>query len=592
MAMFGTNKQYNLERLPFSTREAFLSVYESPEDHQMYLTVARGKQGLHERPNLLRIIPVFDGEEQPVIYEADEALLKLKTPHGTVEFAYETSQILRVRVKGVSLKIFYVPNMHEGGYERNDGEVELSFDFAGRLLFVPINGVQTNNAEWNFRTVSPNPFEIIMAPDEAAGEGNFAIHEYLSNGVRSEKYENFDDCVKAKYEEFAQFCKRYPVLPAPYREMGRKAMYMVWTTIMGPRGTMPVSMIFMHKMGFTRAFGWQQGFHAMAMKHDVKEALRFLFSLFAVQNEYGGIPDQLSDRGQFNWIATKAPIYGYAIVHILDTFDLSPLTAADYEDVYKKLSSYTNWWFEQHDHTRSGIPAYYTPDESGYDENSAFEAGLPAATPDLLSYTVYNCEACARLAKILGKTEEAADYSARAERILSFMIEKLWNGRQFLTWLPVKKQFADSKSVVQLSPIMLGRRLPQEIIDVLAQRLMDENEFMTEYGFCTESLMSEKLRVAAFTQGAVVAPSVFFLINGLYDAGKTEEANFANVRYLNALMHEGLALGIHSYREEPQYYTPITRNYTARSVGGPFAAWVSSVYLELAGRLKEENGAI
>jgi len=589
MAMFGTNKQYNLERIPFTTKESFLSVYQSPTDHLLYISIARGREGLHERPDVLRIVPVFEGEEEPVIYEADEALLTYKTPHGTVEFTFETAQILRVRVKGVSLKVFCVPHMHEGGYERNDKEVELSFEFMGRLLFVPVDGELTNNAHWNFRTVSPDPFEIIMAPN-ASGEGNFAIHEYLSNGLRSESYPAFDDCVKAKYEEFAEFCRRYPVLPAPYREMGRKAMYMVWTTIMGPRGTIPGPVIYMHKMGFTRAFGWHHGFHALAMKQDVKEAIKYLFGLFCVQNEYGGIPDQLSDLWQFNWVATKAPIFGYALVHILDTFDLSPLTREDYEEVYRKLSAYTDWWFEQHDHTHCGIPAYYTPDESGYDENSAFGAGLPACTPDLLSYTVYNCEACARLAKILGDEAAEKAYTEKRERVLSFLVNDLWNGRQFRTWLPVQKEFFDSNSVVQLTPIMLGKRLPQDIIDVLTARLMDENEFMTEYGFSTENLQSDKLVVRAFTQGTVVSPAVYLLIYGLYDAGKTDEANFANVRFLNALLHEGLALGIHSYREEPRFLGPIVKNYTPRSVSGPFAAWVSSIYIGLANRLQEENG--
>jgi len=584
MAMFGTNKQYNLERLPFTTREAFLSVYESPYDHRMYLTLARGKQGILDRPDLLRIVPVYEGEEQPVIYESDEALLTFRTPHGTVEFAYETPQILRVRVKGVSLKIFYVPRMHEGGYERNGGEVELSFEFAGRLLFVPVDGEMNNNADWNFRTVSPDPFEITMAPN-ASGEGNFAIHEYLSNGLRSDSYAPFDECIESQYAAFADFCRRYPELPAPYREMGRKAMYMIWTTVMGPRGTLPGPVIYMHKIGFTRAFGWHHGFHALAMKRDVKEALKYLFALFAVQNEQGGIPDQLSDLWQFNWVATKPPIYGYALLHILDTFDLSPLTREDYGDAYRKLSAYTNWWFDQHDHTRSGIPAYYTPDESGYDENSAFGGGLPASTPDLLSYTVCNCEACARLADILGKDSEAASFRGRADRILSFLINDLWNGRQFRTWLPVQKEFFDSDSLVQLTPIMLGKRLPQDIIDVLTSRLMDETEFMTEYGFSTENLRSDRLRVAGFTQGAVVSPAVFLQIFGLYDAGKTEEADYANVRFLNALLHEGLALGIHSCREEPNFSGPIRRSNSAMSVGGPFAAWVSSIYLALAERL-------
>ena len=588
MAMFGTNRQFDLQRLPFTTKQSFLSVYQSPYDHLFYLSVARGKEGTHERPDLLRIVPVFEGAEQPVIYESDEALLTFRTPNGTVEFTFEDPKTLRIRVKGVSLKIFYVPRMHEGGYERRNHEVELSFEFEGRLLFVPVSGNMTNNARWNFRTVSPDPFEMVMSPDES-GTGTFAVHEYLSNGLAKEKYAGFDDCVNSRRADFAEFIKRYPEVPMPYRDMAKKAAYMVWASIMGPEGTLPNPMIYMHKMGFTRAFGWQHGFHALAMRNDAKEALKYLFALFGVQNEYGGIPDQLSDQWQFSWVATKPPIFGYAVTHILDTFDLSQLTADDYADVYKKLSSYTDWWFRQHDHTGSGMPAYYTPDESGFDENSAFGAGLPATTPDLLSYMIYNCEACARLAGMLGHSEKAAEYTEKADRMLKFLVNDLWNGRQFRTWLPVRKEYYDSDSVVQLMPVMLGKRLPREIIDVISARLMDENEFLTEYGFATQKLGTDQIFMRAFTQGTIVAPAQFLLTNGLYDAGKTAEANEVTVRYLNALNHEGLALGIHPCRMEPVSFEPIEKIYTQRSVGGPFTSWVSSIYIQLASRLNEEH---
>ena len=40
--MFGTNKQFSLDRLPFSRDGAFLSVYEDNKDKNLYLTISRG----------------------------------------------------------------------------------------------------------------------------------------------------------------------------------------------------------------------------------------------------------------------------------------------------------------------------------------------------------------------------------------------------------------------------------------------------------------------------------------------------------------------------------------------------------------------
>ena len=60
--MFGTNEQFNLERLPFSVYGAFLSVYQDLKDGKMYLSMCRGFQALLERPSLLELNVLEDGE--------------------------------------------------------------------------------------------------------------------------------------------------------------------------------------------------------------------------------------------------------------------------------------------------------------------------------------------------------------------------------------------------------------------------------------------------------------------------------------------------------------------------------------------------
>ena len=586
--MFGTNEQYNLERLPFSVYGAFLSVYQNIADKKMYLSMTRSMQALLDRPNLMELSLCANGEKVPFVYSCTASKLTFKAKEGTAEFTYEPdSSVMRIRTTDVSLRIDYVPRLHEAGCRFADGDIELGFNKTGKLKFSCISGTMDSNIAWNYLQVSPYPFYIEIKPDDRIAE--MAIHEYPSTCAHRDSYEDFDVVADLKQKEFDAFCDNYSDVPEIYSEMAEKAKYMVWHSYLGPRGTLKEPVIYMHKLFMNRAFGWQQAFHAMAMRNNAKEAWRLLLAFFAYQNEIGGLPDHVSDIGQETFITTKPPIQGYAVLYILNNFNNVDLETKDYQTMYDKLSKYTNWWFVYHDHSKTGYPSYYHPDESGYDESSAFDEGLPVVSPDLLSYTVFNCEACAKLASLIGDTEKTDYWTKKAQYVLDYLVGTLWDGEQFLAYLPAKKEFYKCGSITQLQPIMLGSRLPESITKVIAQRLTDPEQFSTDCGFSTENIQSDKVVMRAFTRGPTIAPTQFFLLNGLNDAGYKKEAKKECIKYLNALSYKGLALGIHSYRVEPALGNEIVAETTGMAVGFPFSSWVGSIFLALAESIADEQ---
>jgi hypothetical protein len=581
MTIFGTNRQFDLTRIPFTIAGSFIGVYQNYDDKNLYLTIYRSESVMHERPNLLRLVPVDStGAELPFLYECDEAMLTVTTKMGSVEFTYENPQTMRIRSNGVTLRVENTPRMHEGAYARNGGrEIEVAVNFAGKLLFRSISGSLEHNIHWNFRTVSPDPYKIDI-------NGECALHEYMSNGVAHDSYMPFDDAYEKTLSEFNEFAKSYPTVPPQYRDMARRAIWNVWHNQLGPRGTLTSSPVYMHKLFMDRAFGWHHGFHAMAMSCNAKCAIEMLLSMFDYANELGVFPDNLSDQHQETWLSTKPPIFGFALCYIFERFDTSELTAEDYARLYAKLSRYTQYWFTHHDHAGTGIPSYYHIDESGYDESTLFNEGLPIQSPDLQAYIVTLCEACALLAEKLGLHDEEQRWSAERQRVLDFLVNELWDGEQFRAKLPAKGgMLYRCGSIAQLQPVMLGKRLPPEILRKLELRLADEREYLTDYGIASEHLQSREFFVSGFTHGSVVAPTQALIILGLLDGGAVETARMLAVRYLNALNAEGLALGIHPYRIEPVMNIPTFRVNSGQSVGFPFSAWVASVYLLLAQQL-------
>ena len=387
------------------------------------------------------------------------------------------------------------------------------------------------------------------------------------------------------YAAFEEFFGSYPPVAPVHADMARLAAWCVWTTRTGPKGIIEKPLIYMHKLFFVRAFGWHHGFHAIAMKENTRAAWDLMTAFFEFQNEKGGVPDSLSDLGQKEWRATKPPIFGFSTLYILDNFDLSPLTAADYENWYSKLAKYYDWWYIYHDHSKSGFPAYYHVDESGYDEATLFDRGLPLQSPDLLAYMVLLCEALSRLACLLGKTGEADKWRSESKRTLDYMVGTLWDGEQFLAKVLSTGELYKCGSIAQLQPVMLGSRLPGSIFDKLAERLTDEREFLTDFGVASENLGSEKLAMKSFTRGPVVAPVQAMLVTGLLEGGRREAAVKIAARYVNALMSEGLALGIHSYRTEPVRGNEIAKDLSPMSVSFPFTPWTASIFLYLTGQI-------
>ncbi|MDR1570669.1 MAG: hypothetical protein LBS72_09305 [Oscillospiraceae bacterium] len=583
MTLFGTNHPFNLTAVPFSRKGAFLSIYENPGDGQLYFTHCRSEGVSILRPNLIRIAFMDGSVQLPFIYEADEAKLTVRTPKGTAEFTYDGPQIIRMRLKGISTRLFYEPEMHEGADIRAANELEIGINFMGKLLFKGIAGGFTTTAKWNFREVRPFPFTIDIFPT-GEGAAEAAVHEYDTSGLPLPTYRPFEEAEAETRADFEAFAKAYPPVPEIWADDARLAAWVVWMSAMGPRGSLKEPALYMHKLLLVRTFVWHHGYAAMSMRGDARQAWQYLLTFFQFQDpKYGGLPDNASDKNQENWVSTKPPIFGYALCNILDTFDLSSLTREDYQRAYDKLVPYRKWWFVHHDHAKKGFPSYYHVDESGYDEASLFERGLPLMAPDLMAYMITLDEALAKLAEKLGKPEEARRWMAESKRTLAFLTEELWDGEQFRAKVTKTGELFKCGCAAQLQPIMLGKRLPKEIVRKIRDRVLDESEFLTEYGVASENKKSEQFRAMSFTRGPVIAPVNMQIISGLYDAGEAEAARVIAIRYLRSLSRFGPVLGALPYRVDPNTWQAM-QPYDKNPIGNPMTAWAASIFLAIAGR--------
>jgi hypothetical protein len=95
--------------------------------------------------------------------------------------------------------------------------------------------------------------------------------------------------------------------------------------------------------------------------------------------------------------------------------------------------------------------------------------------------------------------------------------------------------------------VILGNRLPSDIIEKMAEDLSVEGDFMTPYGLASERFStSDDFALGMHMARAYILPSYNMLITtGLFDAGKKELARKIARRYCQALKEGGFIMLMH-----------------------------------------------
>ena len=157
----------------------------------------------------------------------------------------------------------------------------------------------------------------------------------------------------------------------------------------------------------------------------------------------------------------------------------------------------------------------------------------------------------AKLADRRGKPAERDGWAAKADALTKRLIEKLWNGERFVAITNHTHEVVATDSVVYYLPLVLGRRLPREIIEKMTADLLVEGEFLTPFGLCVEKLESDFFRLSGMSRGWVLPASNLLILTGMYDAGKVEEAKMIARRYCDACAKWGISMLLDPIRGTP-----------------------------------------
>jgi hypothetical protein len=537
----------DLTAAPFTKRGSRIMILESlsvegnsDAQHAVFISYTLDTiNGNGYRSNLIRVDPTKGGV--PVLYTitANPGMLTLTSREGVVEFVFDGDETIRVRTRGgVGVRFHMTYGYHEQFYDRLDGSVVAGFNSTGEFLFECTQGTQTHNGRWNAPRMIPEPNFVLWEPDSSGcAEGYLTRADYSPDKQLTVK--PFELCAAENLADFNEFCKKYAALSGRYSELQRYAIYLVWMCCLKPKGVTSVPMVYMMRNGtLMRAMGWHQGYHAMAAWRDLDTAVDWLYSMFHIRDEYGQLPDGAT-AGYKVMLATKPPFQGFALSYILDRVGIDALRLEHCEKLYTPMTEWVGWWRSRHD-LGDGFVSYIHGDESGWDDSTLFHKGLPVESADILAFLILLTEVCGKLAGRLGNKEMHDYWLKESAKMLETMIKTFWNGERFVARLSNTHEAVVYDSIAAYQPIILGKRLPQEIIDKIAEAVGDPKKFFTSRCFVSESLESPYYDVnGPFMMGMIIAPVQLMMTVGLYNAGKTALALEASRRWAEMCLELG-----------------------------------------------------
>ncbi|MDR3310818.1 MAG: hypothetical protein LBS90_05675 [Oscillospiraceae bacterium] len=588
--MFGTYEKFNFVRATFARSGSADYIIED-----------------YHRPGVLRLGGTRQGEMQSITgflfdlkltvngapvkytYFADEGSILLENGEATVEIAFTDRGHLRVYGENAGLTL-ELRGAADGGARACRGIIALpdgsgyegEFGKAGKRLYKALAGAVLADSVFDNATGVCTSLKIHLLPDAATGILEAAVHEYTGAVTPFGEYEEFEDLVDNNKADFAAWRAIYQGAAKGYEDGAKYAAWTTWShrSVVTDKLVEPV--ILFQNSWLTTGASWQQSYNAMPMLDNPREAWRQICTMFNYQDaRTGRLPGMLTYAGGNTGM--QPPFQGFALDFIRRKIGDDFLTRDECARMYPKFAKWANYWTTYRSAgLGDDVTAILSPHESGWDDASCFTDGFPASDPNNLAFLVLLFESVARLALGAGLDGDAAAWQLRAEKLTETIIDEFWNGELFVT--KVKGHDVVSLTLAAYQPIILGKRLPQNIIDKVAEKLTEEGAFLTGIGLASESMRSPTATFdVSFVNGRVAAPQNMILTVGLQAAGKQAEADLIARRFCAHVQNEGVILGY-----APYTYLPATGETATEPVpphvtdGWPWSSWCANSYLTMS----------
>ncbi|MBO4160390.1 amylo-alpha-1,6-glucosidase [Micromonospora antibiotica] len=567
MTVAPSGPEFSIQDIPFSYRGSWLNI--SPvvaeKTYADDLHLVSHQTGLHP---VLRLAPTA---ASTVV--ATPTLLTWRSGTGLVEAGYEGPDTLRLRGRGLGLRIAAAAGTltpFSGTYLYRDpvdgSAVFTSYETGRRYRVTVLSGPPgglggaeaLGTADRWLHLPADQPWEI------AIEEYRTARRPYVRSGT-------FDQLCRDRGVEFAAFVDAV----APWRGVdtpaAELAAYVLWSATVEPAGFVTRPAVLMSKHWMDKVWSWDHCFNAIALASGEPELAWHQFQLpFDHQDAAGALPDSVTHSEVLhNYV--KPPVHGWALRQLRRRLPTPP-DRAELARTYDRLGRWTRFWLDARRAPGHDLPHYQHGNDSGWDNATTFDHDRVLETADLAAFLVSQLRCLADLATELG--EPADRWSAEADRVRAALLRDLWDGERFTARSPHTGRRRASRSLLDLLPVTLGDDLPEPVTRVLARRV---EAHLTTHGLATEPTDSAHYLADGYWRGPIWAPSTVLVEDGLRRAGHTVLADEISRRFLVLCEKSGFA-----------------ENFDAETGAGlrdRAYTWTASSYLILAAAQQGRTGS-
>jgi|GEM_PF-706370 hypothetical protein len=465
--------QLDLKKIPFSRRLSRHMVYEETDnnnsgwDKGLYLALAAESGGfIYGGPAMgpkgfIRIIPTFDGKPQDYSYQASPFSVELKTDQGSVLFVLDGEKVLRIAGKGgIGLRLDGKLGFGDNAYTTERGA---EFILGGTVyLFKALRGRVTLDCRWDRKGLKPTDPIVYIEPDE---NGEFSVAAYDTDFAYElpALAESLEQCIAEAEKDLNSFVAGLPSLGAEYKDFNDYAAYALWTGLVPFKG---LELYPANKMEDQKIYSLEQAIIALT-ESDPSRALELLSAALAEASPQGLVPVWLADRQ--NLYEAVPPVYACTVNRLLAGGLMYKVAKEQLSRFYELMSKAVNWWLQKRTN-KEGLAYYAYRYECGWQNELSLGSGLPSASCDLAAYLALAAESLAKIADFLGKSGESESWDKLCREQLDKLTRVLWDGERFKCINILTGEAGSCDGLLTLIPLILGKRLPEEITAVLAEK--------------------------------------------------------------------------------------------------------------------------
>jgi putative isomerase len=569
---------YNLSEVPFSRAGSYLKItaLNGSGSNRLQLCTVRNtavtyKDDKHWAHDFYEIALYKDSKEVEYSYQAYPWCLKLLCKEGSLTIAFSNNETLVFSAIGVHIVLRSCKTYAWRYVDTVTGALKLYDSQAGCThQIIPYNGttVRLSDAafiEQNGGKSTEFPYAVFINGDNGA-KAYVGFSDVESNW--KDKLPDVTALIDARKAEYGTWQKKIPVVSEQYQATAEAAWFLLWNNIVEAKGYYTKSAILMSKNWMNKVWAWDNCFNALSVVNaDEDLAWNQLALFFDQQAPTGMLPDSVSDE-KVSYGFLKPPIYGWTILKLLE-IDGKAHCLPHIEKIYDQVALLTEWWYKFRDTDGNGICHYMNGNDSGWDNSTVFDQGVPVEAADLSAHLILQTEALATMANMLGKSDDEVKWQMVSQDQLSELLSHNVKNDRFFSPVTGKTSARECYSLLNYIPMVLGNRLPEKIKHAMVKDLSDGGSFLTGFGLATEQTSSPQYKADGYWRGPIWAPSTYLIFDGLVDAGEVELATLIAQRYCDmCVQHPGMY----------ENYDAIT----GKGNNCPGYSWTANVFLLLA----------